>query len=329
MTGKGAAIDVAVGVVIRGDSVLLGQRVVGKPYAGWWEFPGGKVEPGETIARALARELHEELGLEVRASLPWVVREFSYPHARVRLHFRRVFDFDGEPVGREGQAFAWARYRARIEQAPLLPATVPAIGWLRLPSLCIDCAAAAVDLAELSRALGAAAPDDSPIILLDGVGADPDEFEALFYRVRALAAQHRAPLLVDAACGPSYGRSAHGVVLAGASLHATAERPQGALVAARCESAHDLAHAARIDADFALAPAPLVRACAPTSGVPLFAHAPSAAANLTSFVREARQTGAHGVALVAAHWLRAQRCSASSGEGSCAWAASSGAPGIA
>lgn len=309
MTGPGAAIDVAVGVVIRGDRVLLGQRVAGKPYAGWWEFPGGKVEPGETIARALARELHEELGLEVHASLPWVVREFSYPHARVRLHFRRVFDFAGEPVGREGQAFAWARYRARIEQAPLLPATVPAIGWLRLPSLCIDCDAAAIDLAELSRALGAAAPDDAPIILLDGAGADPGEFEALFYRVRTLAAQHRARLLVDAASGPSYARSVDGVVLAGACLRATTQRPDGALVAARCESAHELAHAVRIEADFALAPAPLVRACAPTSGVPLFALGPAVASDWNSFTREARQAGAHGVARVAAHRrdLRAQR----------------------
>ncbi len=308
MTEGGAAIDVAVGVVTRGDSVLLGQRVAGKPYAGWWEFPGGKVEPGETIAHALARELHEELGLEVRESFPWVVREFSYPHARVRLHFRRVFDFAGEPVGREGQAFAWARYRARIEQAPLLPATVPAIGWLRLPSLCIDCSATALDVAELSRALRAAAPDDPPIVLLDGAGVDPAEFEALFYRVRALAAQHRARLLVDAACGTSYGRSAHGVVLEQAALHAVAERPQGALVAARCASARDLAHAARIDADFALAPASVVRACAPASEVPLFAHQPSVD-DWSSLLREARHAGAHGVALAAAHWrdLRAQR----------------------
>src|SRR5690606_5744619 len=83
-------VDVAVGLVFDRDGrVLLGRRPAGKPYAGWWEFPGGKVEAGESVAEALARELHEELGLVVRVSDPWIVREHSYPHARVRLHFRR------------------------------------------------------------------------------------------------------------------------------------------------------------------------------------------------------------------------------------------------
>ncbi len=125
--------EVAVGLVFdRAGRVLLGQRPQGKPYAGWWEFPGGKLEPGESVAAALARELHEELGIHVRSSRPWIVREHSYPHARVRLHFRRVFDWDGEPVSREGQAFGWTRPDA-IGRAPLLPATVPILAMLALP----------------------------------------------------------------------------------------------------------------------------------------------------------------------------------------------------
>src|SRR5690606_22901228 len=105
----------------RAGGVRLGQRPEGKPHAGWRELRGGKLQPSVAVAAALARELHEELGTHVRSSRRWSVREHSYPHARVRLHFRRVFDWDGEPVSREGQAFGWTRPDA-IGRAPLLPA---------------------------------------------------------------------------------------------------------------------------------------------------------------------------------------------------------------
>src|SRR5690606_10295580 len=92
----GPMLEVAVGVLVRADgAVLFGQRRAGKPYAGWWEFPGGKLEPGERVEQALARELREELGIEVRRSLPWVLREHVYPHAHVRLSFRRVVEWEG------------------------------------------------------------------------------------------------------------------------------------------------------------------------------------------------------------------------------------------
>ncbi len=99
-----AIVDVAVGVLIREDGkMLLASRPEGKPYAGYWEFPGGKIEPGETVHEALVRELREELGVEVLDSTPWFVREHTYEHGRVRLHFRRSHQFLGEPQPREGQ----------------------------------------------------------------------------------------------------------------------------------------------------------------------------------------------------------------------------------
>jgi len=110
--------EVAVGVVFRDDgAVLIGQRLQGKPYAGWWEFPGGKFEPGEDAAQALVRELDEELGIEVLASGPWVVREHVYQHAHVRLHFRRVVGWRGTVRSREGQAFVWQQRRSHIPAA--------------------------------------------------------------------------------------------------------------------------------------------------------------------------------------------------------------------
>ena len=106
--------EVAVGVVLDGyGAVLLADRPAGKPYEGYWEFPGGKLEPGEDVATALARELAEELGLEIAHSVPWVVFEHDYPHAYVRLHFRRVFDWRGEARALEGQRLRFAAATGR------------------------------------------------------------------------------------------------------------------------------------------------------------------------------------------------------------------------
>ena len=103
-------VEVAVGVLIREDGrMLLSSRPEGKPYAGYWEFPGGKLEKGETVHQALARELNEELGLAVSYSTPWFVKEHRYPHAHVRLHFRRSHDFAGTPVPKEGSSAGFMR----------------------------------------------------------------------------------------------------------------------------------------------------------------------------------------------------------------------------
>lgn len=121
-------IDVAVGILMKpnGD-VLLGQRPEGKPYAGYWEFPGGKVEAGEAIFDALKREFVEELGVEVVSAEPWCGVEHVYPHAHVRLHFYISRDWRGDPQSLENQAIAW---RGCVDVAPLLPATIPLIEWL-------------------------------------------------------------------------------------------------------------------------------------------------------------------------------------------------------
>ena len=118
-----APIDVAVGILIRpnGD-VLLAQRPPGKPYAGYWEFPGGKVEPGETILSALKREFMEELGIDIVNAEPWCGVEHVYAHAHVRLHFYFSRTWHGEAQSLEGQAFAW---QGSVAVAPLLPATIP------------------------------------------------------------------------------------------------------------------------------------------------------------------------------------------------------------
>ena len=300
MTREGRAIDVAVGVVIRGDgAVLLGQRVPGKPYAGWWEFPGGKLEAGESVAQALARELHEELGIEVRESFAWVVREFVYPHARVRLHFRRVFDFEGEPHSREGQAFVWCRPDA-IDVAPLLPATVPVIGWLRLPTLWIDCSSPTADERAIESAVARARRP--AVLVLDAPSIARQRFEARFYRIRSLASALGAKLLVGAAHPPSYARAADGVLLGPTQLRAIDARPPGALVAARCESVPDVERAAALGIDCVLVGSGLAGRCAESAGVPMIGVEERCPRGVDACLDSSRRLGVHGVALPAAFW---------------------------
>jgi len=121
-------VDVAVGVLIdeRGR-FLLTSRPAGKVYAGWWEFPGGKLEGGESVVTALARELHEELGIDVDEARPWQVTRMDYAHARVRLHFCKVLAWRGELQMREGQAMAWQTLPVTV--APVLPGTLPVLDW--------------------------------------------------------------------------------------------------------------------------------------------------------------------------------------------------------
>lgn len=124
-----AVVDVAVGVLIRPDGdFLLTSRPAGKVYAGYWEFPGGKLEPGETVAQALQRELHEELGISIGPAALWKVEMVDYPHALVRLSFCKVFSWTGDLQMREAQSFSWQRLPVQV--VPVLPGTLPVLQWL-------------------------------------------------------------------------------------------------------------------------------------------------------------------------------------------------------
>jgi 8-oxo-dGTP diphosphatase len=126
--GERPVTAVAVGVLVDAQGrFLLTSRPAGKVYAGFWEFPGGKLEPGETVEQALRRELHEELGITIGAAVPWQELMMDYPHARVRLHFCKVFDWSGAFEMREGQRMAWERLPVAAE--PVLPGTIPVLEW--------------------------------------------------------------------------------------------------------------------------------------------------------------------------------------------------------
>lgn len=218
-------VEVAVGVVVRPDGrVLLGQRVAGKPYAGWWECPGGKLEPGESVGQALARELHEELGLEAVRSTPWVVRTFVYPHATVRLHFRLVEHWRGEPGSREGQAFDWFD-PVRIDCAPLLPATVPVMTWLRWPAV---------------ATIGPQVPAGSTLHVLELPEADGASVDAAFRRARDTLLACRGRLLVSSRHPGSYAAAADGLLVRAIDAERWPARP--ALARVFCETPPAPAH---------------------------------------------------------------------------------------
>ena len=127
-TAARTPVDVAVGVLIDGQGrFLLTSRPAGKVYAGFWEFPGGKLETGETVEQALRRELQEELGITIGPAMPWQVEIMDYPHARVRLHFCKVFSWHGDFEMREGQSMAWQDLPVQVQ--PVLPGTVPVLAW--------------------------------------------------------------------------------------------------------------------------------------------------------------------------------------------------------
>lgn len=269
-------LEVAVGVVVRADGrVLLGQRVDGKPYAGWWEFPGGKLEAGETVAQALARELHEELGLAVTTSHPWLVREFVYPHAHVRLHFRRLFtewgDVAGEPQSREGQAFTWQAVDEPVV-APLLPASEPVFGWLRWPRRLID-ANAPTPAQPAWRCL---ANDPSGAVSEERIDA-----------ARARAHAEGARLLISSAIGVDRLAADDGLLLEAADLSALTARPAVGWCVARCRDANDLARAEALGVDAAIS-----GRVDGQSGLPVYL------AEVDLDLRQAIALGAHGLAVL-------------------------------
>jgi 8-oxo-dGTP diphosphatase len=197
--------DVAVAIVFNQQGqFLLGQRPEGKPYAGYWEFPGGKLEAGESVWEALCRELDEELGIQPQAGTPWVTRVYTYPHATVRLHFWRVTAFAGEPRGREGQAFTWTAMQPTAADAfaglpqPLLPASLPVLRWLALPRYVVLSHAAAWGVQPFLQACEARfQKTDCPWLLLREPSlAEADLFE-LYEGLCALCDAYQVPLSIS------------------------------------------------------------------------------------------------------------------------------------
>jgi len=249
------ALEVAVGVMIRSDGAfLIARRPEGKPMAGYWEFPGGKCEPGETIFNALCREFLEELGVEVLHARPWARRTFDYPHARVNLHFWRVDAWHGEPRSLEGQEFCWERPEW-IQSEPWLPGSLPLKRWLRLPGvLAISNAAelgVEVFLGRLRTWLDAHDNTAQPamLVLREPDLAGPD-IEKLIETTRLETQRHGVRLLLSSR-HLALAKDGDGVHFTARDLLACKERPRDVWCGASCHTAADLAHAGALELDYA------------------------------------------------------------------------------
>jgi 8-oxo-dGTP diphosphatase len=308
-----ATIDVAVAILIRADGrVLLAQRPAGKVYGGWWEFPGGKIEPGEAPAHALAREVHEELGVEVERAYPWITRGFSYPHATVRLHFFRVPAWRGEPHGREGQAFAWQDLAA-LTVGPVLPANGPVLKSLALPVEYALSNAAEVGEARFLAGLEARLAAGLRLVQVREKAMARERLAALVERVVATAAPYGARVLVNGDAALARDAGAHGVHLTARQVADAVERPALEWVAASCHSAAELRKAEALGVDFAVL-GPVAET--PTHpGVPTLgwrgfeANARDAAIPVFALggvrrtdLERAWSCGAHGVAMIRGAW---------------------------
>lgn len=247
--------EVAAAVMLRGDPArpefLLAQRPPGKVYAGYWEFPGGKVEPGETAREALIRELQEELGITVERAWPWLCREFSYPHATVRLRFFRVSSWQGELAAVEHSALVWLKAGQPADVSPILPANGPILGALALaPVYALTNAEEYGIDAELLR-LERALCSGLRLLQVRDKGLAPARREAFAKAVLALARNHDGTTVLindDPRLARNVG--AEGVHLSSRLLWQTDRRPDFERVAASCHSAADLARAAELGLDF-------------------------------------------------------------------------------
>jgi 8-oxo-dGTP diphosphatase len=245
-------VEVAVAVIEGpGHSVLLAQRPPGKPMAGYWEFPGGKLEPGETVFEALRREIDEELGIEIESADPWVVLPFVYPHAHVRLHFMRVPRFKGEPRSREGQAFRFEPIN-QWSAEPWLPGALPLKRWLQLPDFYAISNAAELGVEPfIERFRDHFDPTLGCWLQLREPLLSEALFEKLFEAVHGIARCKGVTLLVNSRHPEKYWHRADGVHLSAHDLHVKG-RGLARLAIASCHDARDLELAAASGCDAAM-----------------------------------------------------------------------------
>jgi 8-oxo-dGTP diphosphatase len=301
--------EVAAAVIERPDGTfLLAQRPEGKPYAGYWEFPGGKIEDGEAAQAALTRELREELGIAVRESTPWITRVYAYTHATVRLHFFRVSAWDGEPRPLEDQAIKWQAVEAP-DVSPMLPANAPVLAALALPAVMVVSNAAELGVDAWIQKLAERALEEKLLVQIREKGAERQRVQHLLSRALARAEPFGSRLVVNSDCG-SFPQCS-GVHLTSRALMQAAGRPAASLLGASCHDERELEQAERLGVDYALV-GPVKATASHPGASPLGWERFAALARdrpmpvlaiggLTrSDLAEARRHGAHGVALLSA-----------------------------
>jgi len=243
-------IEASAAVIVRPDGAfLLALRPPGKPYAGYWEFPGGKIEEGETPREALDRELHEELGITVEQAYPWITREFVYPHAHVRLHFFRVMRWSGELRDLHHDALEW-QHSPQVSVAPVLPANAPVLAALDLPDCYAISHAGEIGVERQLALLEATLQRGLRLLQIREPNMPATQRLDFTRNAVSLCHEFGAHVLVNGDEELACATSADGLHLPAAQLMALDTRPDFPLVAASCHNAAELARAVRLGLDF-------------------------------------------------------------------------------
>ena len=309
-------IDVAVGVLLRPDgTVLLGNRPADKPWPGWWELPGGKLEPGETVLQALKRVLKEEIDIELTEATPWVTYVHKYPTTTVRLAFCRVTAWTGEPRGLENQQLQWVDLKHAHEVPQLLPATYPPLRWLQLPELyAISSAGSPEGLSAFLNNLDQALTQGLQLLQWREPawpgGPDSPDLKAALDRVITRCHAFGARVLINSIHPEFWVNEADGLHLRSNDAQACINRPalgKHQLLGVSAHNLSDLQQARKLEADFAVLSPVLATPSHPDTpgmgwtrfaelnaqaGLPVFALGGQSAATLA----QAKSVGGHGIA---------------------------------
>lgn len=310
-------IRVAAGVILDNNGqVLLAQRPEGKPWAGWWEFPGGKIEAGETTHQALVRELKEELGIEVSKTYPWVGFIYEYPKTTVELSFLRIYNWSGEIQGLENQAFSWTTPAQAHQLGDLLPASIAPVRWLTIPDRYAISQFQSPELTdaywvrfEALLACGVKLFQLREPHWPDGTGSA--SLQALFERMLATCHAHGARLIINSVHPKAWWAKADGVQFRSQDAVQLEERPlpSDKLVGVSCHHLADILYANHLNADFMVLGHVLPTSSHPNgtplgweqfqqfameAGRPVFAIGGQSEKTLET----AREHGAHGIAFI-------------------------------
>jgi 8-oxo-dGTP diphosphatase len=306
-------VNVAAAVLMREDGkVLLASRPEGKGWAGWWEFPGGKIESNETPLQALVREIEEEIGVQVIEAYPWLTRTFDYPEKTVKLHFFIVRAWKDLPVGREGQVLSWQNPQM-VTVSPTLPANTPVLDALKLPEVY-----AITNLHELGEVVffeRLVAQLKAGLRLIQIREKELSEIQLADFtsRVMKLAAAYQAKVLVNASVEQVKVMQVDGVHLTSQRLMELTEKPQSMIVGASCHGLAELMQAAKLELDFVvLSPVMRSKTHPETAGMgwssfaslirdyPLPVYA--LGGMRFGYLKQAWTHGAHGIAMMRDVW---------------------------
>jgi 8-oxo-dGTP diphosphatase len=312
-------VQVAVAILIRPNGeYLLASRPDGKGWAGWWEFPGGKIEAGESPEQALIRESQEELGITPTQIQPWIKRRYDYPATHdaeaktVLLHFFFVSDWQGDLQAREGQHLAW-QHPHKLNVSPVLPANAPIMQALNLPSIYAISNLAEMGKDQFLQALRTKLDHGLQLLQVREPQLATDELTQLSEQVLNLCQPFDCRCLLNGAPAQAKELGYQGVHLNSTRLMAMPHKPENLLVGASCHDTTQLQHAQALQLDFALlSPVLLTKSHPETAGlgwekfadmlsgleIPIYGLGGMRPEHLT----KAQASGARGIAMQRAFW---------------------------